>query len=136
MEYKYSKISGKIIRYIICAVTIDLINITESIILSYFVITPIINLLLDRMSYYTCRIIVYRKMGIDEPSFGSLGYTISYSIYVVITFIAIIILKNIGIIPFANDFDIKFIKCIVEYLNNRIMSFSNKIIETLITTTI
>ena len=134
MKYKHSKILGKIIRYVICAVTIDLINITESLILSYFVITPIINFLLDKMSYYTCKIIVYRKIGIDEPSFGSWGYTISYSIYVVITFIVIIFMKNIGIIPFANDFDIKLINEITEFFTGLMMDSLNNIVKVLQTT--
>lgn len=136
MKYKGSKVLGKIIRYLICAVTIDVINVTDSFILSYLIISPLISKILWLLSRYTCKKIVYQMLNINESSAGSWGYTISYCIYVIMLFIILIILKKIGIIPFANDFDIKFINCIAEYLNNRLMSFNNKIIEILITTTI
>lgn len=128
------KILGHIVTYFICSITIDKIEISESFILSHFIISPIINELLWVLSYYTCKKIVYQKAEINEPAVGSFGYTIAYIVYAVIIFAFLIGLKNLGIIPFASDFDSKFINCITEYFNNRIIEFSNKIVEVLITT--
>ena len=43
IKYMLTKILGHIVRYGLCALTIDKINITESYILSYCVISPIIT---------------------------------------------------------------------------------------------
>ena len=51
---------------------------------------------------------------------GSIGYTIAYSIYVMILYIILLVLKYAGIIPFANNFD-----------ENLLMDFLNKIVEVL-----
>ena len=64
----------------------------------------------------------------------SLGYTIAYIVYALIIFSFLIGLKKLGIVPFANDFDSEFVNYITEYFNNRIIEFSNKIVEVLITT--
>jgi len=97
------------VTYCLCAITIDKINVTESLFLSYFIISPIINELLWLLSYYTCNKIIYQKLNIDIPAIGSIGYTTSYVVYAFIIFGILIVLKRFGIIPFANDFDEKFI---------------------------
>lgn len=134
MKYKGSKVLGKIIRYLICAVTIDAINVTDSFILSYLIISPLISKILWLLSRYTCKKIVYQKLNINELSAGSWGYTISYCIYVIMLFIILIILKKIGIIPFANDFDIKLINEITEFFTGLMMDSLNNIVKVLQTT--
>lgn len=80
--YKELKVIYKIIAWIICAVTIDLIDLTDSFILNYFIIPPIIEFIIENLSYLTCNIIVYRKLDINNSFFGSFGYWISYIIYI------------------------------------------------------
>lgn len=129
--YKLVKVLGRIVTYFVCAITIDKINVTESFILSYFIISPIINELLWLLSYYTCNKIIYQKLNIDIPAIGSIGYTISYVVYALILFGILIALKKLGIIPFANDFDTILLNEIIQYFNNLIMNFSNRIVEVL-----
>lgn len=129
--YKLVKVLGRIVTYCVCAITIDKINVTESFILSYFIISPIINELLWLLSYYTCNKIIYQKLNIDIPAIGSIGYTISYVVYAFVIFGILIVLRRIGIIPFANDFDEKIMTLIIEYSANRIKVFSNKIVQAL-----
>lgn len=129
--YKLVKVLGHIVTYFACAITIDKINVTESIILNYFIISPMINELLWILSYYTCNKIIYQKLNIDIPAVGSIGYTILYVIYAFIIFGILIVLKLIGIIPFANDFDENLMNYIIEYFSNRINDFSNKIVQVL-----
>ena len=129
--YKLVKVLGRIVTYFVCAITIDKINVTESFILSYFIISPIINELLLLLSYYTCNKIIYQKLNIDIPAIGSIGYTISYVVYALILFGILIALKKLGIIPFANDFDTILLNEIIQYFNNLIMNFSNRIVEVL-----
>lgn len=129
--YKLVKVLGRIVTYCLCAITIDKINVTESLFLSYFIISPIINELLWLLSYYTCNKIIYQKLNIDIPAIGSIGYTISYVVYAFIIFGILIVLKRFGIIPFANDFDEKIMTLIIEYSANRIKVLSNKISQVL-----
>lgn len=126
--YKLVKVLGRIVTYCLCAITIDKINVTESLFLSYFIISPIINELLWLLSYYTCNKIIYQKLNIDIPAIGSIGYTISYVVYALILFGILIALKKLGIIPFANDFDTILLNEIIQYFNNLIMNFSNRIV--------
>lgn len=129
--YKLVKVLSRIVTYCLCAITIDKINVTESLFLSYFIISPIINELLWLLSYYTCNKIIYQKLNIDIPAIGSIGYTISYVVYAFIIFDILIVLKRFGIIPFANDFDEKIMTLIIEYSANRIKVLSNKILQVL-----
>lgn len=129
--YKLVKVLGHIVTYFACTITIDKINVTESIILNYFIISPMINELLWILSYYTCNNIIYQKLNIDIPTVGSIGYTILYVIYAFIIFGILIVLKIIGIIPFASNFDENLFDFIIQYFNNLIMDFSNKIVEVL-----
>lgn len=121
----------KVLIYFACTITIDKINVTESIILNYFIISPMINELLWILSYYTCNNIIYQKLNIDIPTVGSIGYTILYVIYAFIIFGILIVLKIIGIIPFASNFDENLMNWIIEYFSNRINEFSNKIVQVL-----
>lgn len=129
--YKLVKVLGHMATYFICAITIDKINVTESIILNYFIISPMINELLWILSYYTCNNIIYQKLNIDIPTAESIGYTILYVIYAFIIFGILIVLKIIGIIPFASNFDENLMNWIIEYFSNRINEFSNKIVQVL-----
>lgn len=129
--YKLVKVLGHIVTYFACTITIDKINVTESIILNYFIISPMINELLWILSYYTCNNIIYQKLNIDIPTVGSIGYTILYVIYAFIIFGILIVLKIIGIIPFASNFDENLMNWIIEYFSNRINEFSNKIVQVL-----
>ena len=134
MKYKHSKILGEIIRYVICAVTIDVINVTDSFILSYLIISPLIAKILWLLSRYTCKKIVYQMFNINESSAGSWGYTIFYCIYVIILFTILIMLKKREIIPFANDFDIKLINEITKFFTGIMMDYLNDIVKVLQTT--
>lgn len=129
--YKLVKVLGHIVTYFACTITIDKINVTESIILNYFIISPMINELLWILSYYTCNNIIYQKLNIDIPTVGSIGYTISYIAYALILFVILLVFRKLEIIPFANDFDVRLINCINQYFNNLIMNFSDKIVEVL-----
>lgn len=60
-----------------------------------------------------------------------MGYTIAYIVYALILFVILILLKTLGIIPFANNFDVRIINGITQYFNNLIMNFSNRIVEIL-----
>ena len=128
IKYNIAKTIGYILRYLVCAITIDKINVSESIILSYCIISPAISWTLWKISRCTCKKIVYEKL---EPTAGSIGYTIAYLIYLMILFIILLVFKHIGIIPFANDFDENLFNFIIQYFNNLIMDFSNKIVEVL-----
>lgn len=129
--YKLVRTLGHIATYFICAITIDKIDVTESFFLNYFIISPIINEMLWALSYCTCNKVVYQKLEINNSTAGSIGYTISYIAYALILFGILIILKKLGIIPFANDFDTTLINGIIQYFNNLIMNFSNRIVEVL-----
>lgn len=127
--YKLVKVLGRIVTYYVCAITIDKINVTESFILSYFIISPIINELLWALSYYTCNKVVYQKLEINNSIAGSIGYTISYGVYAFIIFGFLRVFKRIGIIPFANNFDENLMNWIIGYFSNKINEFSNKIVN-------
>ena len=129
--YKFVKVLGHVITWCICAVTIDKIDVSESFILNYFIISPIINEILWALSYYTCSKIIYKKLDIDIPVVGSIGYTIAYVVYALVLFTILMILKETGIIPFANNFDTKLIDSITQYFNNLIINFTNQIVEVL-----
>lgn len=129
--YKITKMTGKILAYIICALTIDLIELTDSILLNYFIISPIITWLITKASYYTCRIIVYRKMNINEPTIGSAVYWISYIVYVFLLFAVLSILKIYNIIPICTDLDKRIFYGIVNFFY-RILSYKmNDIVNVL-----
>lgn len=132
--YKFIKVLGHIVTWCICAVTIDKIDVSESFILNYFIISPIINEILWALSYCTCNKIIYKKLDIDIPAVGSIGYTTAYVVYALILFVILIVLKKLGIIPIFNDFDENFISWITQYCNNKIMEFSNRIVKILQTT--
>lgn len=129
--YKLVKALGHLVTYFICAITIDKIDVTESFFLSYFIISPIINEILWALSYSTCNKVVYQKLDINNSTAGSIGYTSFYIIYALILFVILLVLRKVGIIPFANDFDEELVNFITQYFNNLIMNFSNKIIEVL-----
>lgn len=122
---------GKILAYIICAVTIDLIELTDSILLNYFIISPIITWIITKVSYYTSGIIVYRKMNINEPAIGSAVYWISYIVYVFLFFVILSILKKYNIIPICTDFDQNIFSGVIEFFY-RILSYKiNDIVNVL-----
>ena len=125
--YKEISTIGKISGWLICGITIDLIDLTDSIILNYLIIAPIIEWILRKISYFTCGIMVK----INEPSIRSLGYWIWYSIYVLILFGILSFLKNKGIIPVVTNLDMKIFNCIVNLINNMLMSAFDDIIERL-----
>lgn len=127
--YKLVKTLGHVITYFICAITIDKIDVSESIILTYFVISPITSEILWALSYWTCNKIVYQKLAIDNSAVGSIGYTISYVIYALILFAILVLLRKLGKIPFANDFDMKFINGVTQFLYNVLMNVLNGMIE-------
>ena len=129
--YTLVKALGHLVTYFICAITIDKIDVTESFFLSYFIISPIINEILWALSYSTCNKVVYQKLDINNSTAGSIGYTSFYIIYALILFVILLVLRKVGIIPFANDFDEELVNFITQYFNNLIMNFSNKIIEVL-----
>lgn len=129
--YKFVKVLGHIITWYICAVTIDKIDVSESFILIYFIISPIMNEILWALSYCTCNKIIYKKLDIDIPTVGSIGYSIAYVVYALILFVILIVLKELGTIPIFNDFDENFISWITQYFNNKIMELSNRIVNIL-----
>lgn len=129
--YKLVKALGHIVTYCVCSITIDKIDVTESLFLSYFIISPIINEILWKLSYCTCNKIIYQKLDIDIPTVGSIGYTIVYVVYALILFAILIALNRFEIIPFANDFDTILLNEIMKYFNNLIMNFSNRIVKVL-----
>ena len=131
IKYMLTKILGHIVRYGLCALTIDKINITESYILSYCVISPIITFILWKLSYYTCKKVVCQKLDINESTAGSIGYTVAYVIYLMIGAGILIALKHIGVIPFANEFDIKFINGIAQWYTNLMVNYLNKMVQAL-----
>ena len=129
--YKELKAIYKIIAWIICAVTIDLIDLTDSFILNYFIIPPIIEFIIKNLSYITCNIIVYRKLDINNSFFGSFGYWISYIIYALILFGILVILKFTGVIPFVTNIDTKIFNKIMNYIKDMFMIPVNQIVEIL-----
>lgn len=129
--YKRIKNIGKIVRYLICGITIDLIDLTDSYILNYLIIAPIIEGVLRQVSFLTCNIIVYQKLDINESSIGSFGYRTSYVIYVLILFGILSLLKNNGIIPVVTNLDTKIFGGIVNLITNMFMGSINKIVEIL-----
>lgn len=129
--YKELKAIYKIIAWIICAVTIDLVDLTDSFILNYFIIPPIIGFIIENLSYLTCNIIVYRKLDINNSFFGSFGYWISYIIYVLILFEILVILKFTGVIPFITNLDTKIFNKIMNYIKDMFMIPVNQIVEIL-----
>lgn len=129
--YKEFKAIYIIVAWIICAVTIDLIDLTDSFILNYLIIPPIIEVVIRNLSYLTCNIIVYRKLNINNSFFGSLGYWTSYVIYALILFGILSFLKNNGIIPVVTNLDTKIFDNIVNLITNMFMETINKIVEIL-----
>lgn len=129
--YKGIKITGKIVGYLICGITIDLIDLTDSYILNYLIIAPIMEWMLRQVSFLTCNIIVYQKLNIKESSTGSFGYWTSYVIYVLILFGILYLLKNNGIIPVVTNLDTKIFWGIVNLITNMFMESTNKIVEIL-----
>lgn len=79
--YKEFKAIYTIVTWIICAVTIDLIDLTDSFILNYLIIPPIIEVVIRNLSYLTCNIIVYRKLNINNSFLVALDIGL-YMLYI------------------------------------------------------
>lgn len=129
--YKKINTIGKISGWLICAITIDLIDLTDSHVLNYLIISPIIEWLLRKISYLTCNIIVYQKLNINESAIGSFGYWTFYGIYVLILFRILSILKNNGIILVVTNLDIIFFEGIVNLITNIFVDSINNIVNIL-----
>lgn len=129
--YKKFKPIYIIIVWMICAITIDLIDLTDSFILNNLIIPPILEFIIRNLSYLTCNIIVYRKLDINNSFFCSLGYWISYIIYVLILFGILIILKITGEIPCVTNLDTKILNEIMNYIKDVFMIPINKVVEIL-----
>lgn len=129
--YKELKSIYTIIAWIIYAITIDLVDLTDSFILNYFIISPVIEFTIRNLSYLTCNIIVYRKLDINNSFFGSLGYWLSYIIYALILFGILIILKSADVIPFITNLDTKISKEIMNYIKDIFMAPVSQIVEIL-----
>lgn len=131
MVYKIVKKYGFIIRYIVCAVTIESLEVTDSYILNLLVISPIISKLLWMISFYTSKIVIYRKLEIDNSTIGSVGYTVAYILYAVILFGVLLLLTKSKVIPIITGFDLKLFNLITNYFTNIIIDFTNRIVENL-----
>ncbi len=131
MVYKIVKKYGFIIRYIVCAVTIESLEVTDSYILNLLVISPIISELLWMISFYTSKIVIYRKLEIDNSTIGSVGYTVAYILYAVILFGVLLLLTKSKVIPIITGFDLKLFNLITNYFTNIIIDFTNRIVENL-----
>ena len=129
--YEIVKKYGFIIRYIVSSITVESLNVTDSYILNLFVISPIISELLWAISFYSSKIVVYRKLGINNSTVGSAVYTVSYIFYAVILFGVLLLLTKLKIIPINTDFDMKLFNYITRYFTNIIMNFTNEIVEKL-----
>lgn len=129
--YEIVKKYGCIIRYVVSSITVECLNVTDSYILNLFVISPIISELLWGISFYSSKIVVYRKLGIDNSAVGSIVYTVSYIFYAVILFEVLLLLTKFKVIPINTDFDIKLFNYITGYFTNSIMNFTNQILENL-----
>lgn len=129
--YKIAKIIGKILGYIICAATIEVIDLTDSILLNCFIISPTLLWIINKVSYYTCKIIIYRKLDINEPIIGCMGYWISYILYVVLIFGVLCILKYYNIIPIYTNLDKKIFNSIVDFFYSIFMLKMQEIINVL-----
>lgn len=129
--YKELKAIYIIAAWIICAGTIDLIDLTDSFILNYLIILPVIEFIIRKLSYLTCNVIVYRKFNINNSFFGSFGYWVSYITYVLILFGILVTLKFIGVIPFVTNLDMKIINGVMNYIKDMFMTPVNQIIEIL-----
>ena len=129
--YKIVKNYGFIIRYIVCAVTVESLDVTDSYILNLLVISPITSKLLWIVSFYSSKIVIYHKLGIDNSTVGSIGYTVSYILYAVALFGLLLLLNKLKIIPIITNFDIKIFYYITNYFTNIMISFTNSISENL-----
>lgn len=129
--YNFVKKYGYLIRYIVCSLTLDVIDVTDSYILNYFIISPIISFILWKTSFYTSKLIIYHKLGIDNSTIGSLGYTVSYILYVIILAIILVILSKLKIIPIITNFDINLFNWIISYFTNIFTETINTMIENL-----
>lgn len=129
--YKGIKNIGKVAGWLICGITIDLIDLTDSYILNYLIIAPIFEWILRKMSYWTCNKVIYKKLDINEPVIGSFGYWISYIIYVLILFAILSILKNNGVIPRVTNLDMIIFEGIVNFITNIFMDSINNIVDIL-----
>ena len=126
-----TKTLWKLLEFILCTLTIEGIDFTDSFILNIFILSPIIAKILNKLSYYTCNGIVYRKLGINESEIGSMGYWISYIIYLLILYVILVILKNNNLIPIVTNLDTKIFYSIVDFFNKILMQVSEKIVNTL-----
>lgn len=129
--YKRIRIIGIVAGWLICGITIDLIDLTDSYILNYLIIAPMLEWILRKMSYWTCNIIIYQKLDINEPAVGSLGYWISYIIYVLILFAIFSVLKNNGVIPLVTNLDIIIFEGIVNFITNIFRDSINNVVDIL-----
>lgn len=129
--YKRIRIIGKVVGWLICVITIDLIDLTDSYILNYLIIAPMLEWILRKMSYWTCNIIIYQKLDINESEIGSLGYWIFYIIYTLILFAILSVLKNNGFIPLVTNLDIIIFEGVVNFITNILMDSINNIVNIL-----
>jgi hypothetical protein len=129
--YKRIRIIGKVVGWLICVITIDLIDLTDSYILNYLIIAPMLEWILRKMSYWTCNIIIYQKLDINESEIGSFGYWIFYIIYTLILFAILSVLKNNGVIPLVTNLDIIIFEGVVNFITNILMDSINNIVNIL-----
>ena len=129
--YKEIRTIGKVAGWLICGITIDLIDLTDSYILNYLIIAPILEWTLRKMSYWTCNIIIYQKLDVNESAIGSFGYWISYIIYVLILFAILSALKNNGVIPLVTKLDMIIFEGIVNFITNILRNSINNIVDIL-----
>lgn len=129
--YKGIRNVGKVAGWLICGITIDLIDLTDSYILNYLIIAPLLEWILRKMSYWTCNIVIYQKLDVNEPAIGSFGYWISYIIYVLILFAILSALKNNGVIPLVTKLDMIIFEGIVNFITNIFRNSINNIVDIL-----
>ncbi len=87
--------------------------------------------ILKKIAYWTCNIIIYKKLDINEYAIGSLGYWISYIIYILILFAILFVLKNNGMIPLVTNLDIIIFEGIVNFITNILRDSINNIVDIL-----
>ena len=83
------------------------------------------------ISFYTSKIVIYRKLEIDNSTIGSVGYTVAYILYAVILFGVLLLLTKSKVIPIITGFDLKLFNLITNYFTNIIIDFTNRIVENL-----
>jgi len=127
--YEIVKKYGFIIRYIISSLTIESLNVTDSYILNLFFIAAIISELLWLISFYSSKMVVYRKLGIDNSTVGSIGYTVSYIFYAVILFVVLLLFTKFKVIPINTNLDMKVFNYMTSYFTNIMLDYTNNILN-------